>query len=490
MIRRGLVSAALASLTVALVVLVARRALDVKTTLVRDDSAGGADTEPSGERYADPAAGPVLRVPAPGSKSAEKLRLLSRPLSVVGLGWERLAPAIVANGGLEPSKGSAFAPSGLAVSLRVAEQLAPIVDALAEGGASGGADLAIVPLPRWLVMQDRLEAIGPVVLYTAGWSRGREGVLVVSPASEGPKALPEVRVAVTDPDAAYLALFGLHAQGRSMTDVTMVSADADPPPDWQAVDLVAWESEWRGTARPRVRWTTHQAAGGGPIVMVGARSWVRAHQRALVVWLRGWYFGVAEMSGQTAAVARQIAGLEKSPSPLRMMRGIETWEPCSLSENLALFDLDGPFSNPLRVTMERAWRLLHQARMASPMPRVMPLDDRLVRAAWRAGVPLDVGGSTAWSGVSDHADERDGMRVVLERRLPEVDGYALARDLTMLGGAFPNAVLRVVPNEQPEAVVAAVDHARALSSIPQTIIVGDPNPELSSAASVQVLLRP
>jgi hypothetical protein len=239
-----------------------------------------------------------------------------------------------------------------------------------------------------------------------------------------------------------------------------------------------------------MRWTTSQASGLIPIVMVASRPWMEAHREALVAWLHGWLFGVRDVFGNVADAARQLGRLDGAPQPLRLMRGLETWEPGSLKENLVLFELDGPDPQPLRLVMRRTWDLLNKAQLAAPLPRVLPISADIVKAARQAHLPTGVGGSTAGSGVSVAEDATGAKRVVLTRPLHDIDGYEFARELAALGSAFPSAVLRVTPKTKNGLVQTEFKLASALSSVPQALVLADPNPDLSTAATLEVLLAP
>jgi len=491
MIRRGFVTFVLIGLILSLLTLVAWRAVDMKTTLLPDVVSATLDADEPVETIESPS-GPVLHVPAPPPENQTKTRVLERPLFVVGLGWDRLAPALLANAGKAPSKASSFSPSGLAVSVAPVDGLPDVIEALARGGGQEqGADVAIVPLPQWLAAQDKLQAIDPVVFYVAGWSHGREAVFGAPRADvAAPDDARPVRVGFKDIGPAYLALFGFDAEGITPPDISLIGADADPAPSWQAVDVIDFEASTRSDVRPSMRWTTSQASGLIPIVMVASRSWTETHPKALVAWLRGWLSGVGEVSGKVAEAARQLGRMDGAPQPLRLMRGLETWEPCSLKENLALFELDGPDAQPLRLVMRRTWNLLNRSQLAAPVPRALPISADIVKAASRARLPTDVGGTTAWSGVSVADETTGGQHVVLTRPLDDIDGYELARELAALGGAFPSSVLRVTPKKKNGPVQTAFELARALSSVPQTVVLADPNPDLSTAATIEVLLAP
>ena len=487
MIRRGFVTFVLIGLMLGLLTGVAWRAVDMKTTVPTEVVSTAPDSD---EPVAPPP--PVLPVPVPPRKKRVETVVLGRPLRVVGLGWDRLAPALLANAGKAPSEASAFSPSGLAVSVAPVAGLPDVVETLARGGEEEqGADVAVVPLPQWLANQDELRAIDPVVFYVAGWSHGREAVLGAPGADvAAPDDEHLVRVGFRSVGPAYLALFGFDAEGIPPQDVLLVGPDAEPAPPWQAVDVIDLESSGRSDIRPAMRWTTSQASGLIPIVMVASRRWLEAHPEVLVAWLRGWIFGVGEVSGQVAAAARRIGRLDGAPSPLGVMRGLETWKPCSLQENLALFELGGLEPPPLRVVMRRTWRLLSEARLATPVPRVLPISADVVEGALRARLPLDVGDSTAPSRGAIAGDVASGKRVVLARPLDDIDGYDLARELAVLGSAFPSAVVRVTPRNANGPFRATFELARALSSVPHTVVLANPDPDLLTAATLEVLLTP
>ena len=479
MIRRGLVTLALIGLTLALLAVVTVRAVDMKTSLVPDLEED--ETEESMEEQTP--SGPVLHVPSPPPERPRQVQLLERPLVVVGLSWERLAPALIANVGREPNRASAFAPSGLAVAVQPKAAAGELVDALARGGDDEqGADLAVVSLPTWVSVHDRVAAIDPVVFYVAGWSRGREGVLATSVVDAGTSDATTERIVPSDLDAAYLALFGLDVERAGAA--TIVDEQADPAPTLHAVDLL--DTSTAPGARPRLRWTTARASGLIPIVMVASRPWVESHPEALVAWLRGWLFGVGEMSGQTAPAARRLGKMKEAPAPLRLMRGLQMWEPSSLSENLVLFELDGPCAQPLRLVMARTWSLMHKADLAAGPPRTMPLHVDILRSAYL----LEVGGNVgAWVRQrSVRQDSADGWQTVVSRPLVEVDGFSLAKDLALLGSVYPTAVLQVVPKEKDGPVQRAFEVATELSSVPQTVVLGDPNPDLTSSGTIDVLV--
>ena len=94
---------------------------------------------------------------------------MKRPLRVVGLGWELIEPAVVANDGDRSGKQSAFAPSNLTAHLRAFKTAAEVEAALARGGHDeGGADVAILPLPEFVAAHERIKALSPTVFFITG----------------------------------------------------------------------------------------------------------------------------------------------------------------------------------------------------------------------------------------------------------------------------------------------------------------------------------
>jgi hypothetical protein len=181
------------------------------TSTQTTDAAPERDAAPLVEASAAPAPPPPPPVvDAQAEASASKL---GRPLRVSALGWEVLAPAIVANGGRAPAGTSAF---GGEVHLRVSDSLDEIEKQLARGGGDeAGADVAIVALPSFVASYERLRALEPHVFAVAGWSRGREGLLAQKEnALTRARAGEESKVAVRggDPSTA-LALFAMTEAG-------------------------------------------------------------------------------------------------------------------------------------------------------------------------------------------------------------------------------------------------------------------------------------
>ena len=106
---------------------------------------------------------------------------LDRPLRVIGLGWELLAPGIWANDGLTPGQESAFSSRGLEVHLTIAPDMVAIERALAAGGEHPeGVDVAVIPLSALVVSFADLEPLWSLAELDEVVELARQGV------AEGP----------------------------------------------------------------------------------------------------------------------------------------------------------------------------------------------------------------------------------------------------------------------------------------------------------------
>lgn len=101
----------------------------------------------------------VAAVPSPPPPTVS-VPALDRSVKTVALGWEYLGPG---------------AMTAQASSFTAVTAMSDVEAALAKGGgATGGADLAIVPLASYVASYERLRALAPEIVFVVGWSRGRE----------------------------------------------------------------------------------------------------------------------------------------------------------------------------------------------------------------------------------------------------------------------------------------------------------------------------
>src|SRR6202044_3824992 len=119
-------------------------------------ASGGGPPAGSGSAAAPADAGPV--------------KLFDRPLRVIALGWDLAAPALLANGGIDPGDKSEFTAAGLDVHVAAVDAMSAVEGALARGGGDkDGADIAVVPFCELVASYERLRALSPEAFFVVGW---------------------------------------------------------------------------------------------------------------------------------------------------------------------------------------------------------------------------------------------------------------------------------------------------------------------------------
>ena len=348
----------------------------------------GADLAPPSRAGSD--AGPAADGAAP--------RALDRPLRVVGLGWELLAPGLVANRGTMPGEGSLFTAEGLEAHISVAHRTVDVERALARGGADpAGADVAIVPLPALIASGERLRALEPRVFLVTGWSRGREALLA---SGEGGLArLPatgEVLVAGEEgTTAAFLALFVLDLAGVPSSRVRFV-----PPgePNAATAPLAAVERGVAGGANEEGRTvvlTTADAARLIPYVAVAPRGFVEGHGAALEALARGWLRGVGDLGRDVPTAARRIAVLEGAPEALVLLERLGQIDAVGAADNARMVGLTGRSAATVEALFRHGWRVLREADvLTSPAPEQSPVSTATIELLVRGEPSLAPDAST------------------------------------------------------------------------------------------------
>ncbi|HSO34878.1 MAG TPA: hypothetical protein VLT33_20255, partial [Labilithrix sp.] len=105
-----------------------------------------------------------------GAAEAATPKPVERPLRVASLGWELVAAGVALTA---PDGG----PTGPLLELAPEATLDAVEARLARGGNDPvGADIAVLPLPAFVLAYDRLRALDPRAFVVVGFSRGREEV--------------------------------------------------------------------------------------------------------------------------------------------------------------------------------------------------------------------------------------------------------------------------------------------------------------------------
>src|SRR5690606_1323091 len=151
------------------------------------------------------------------------------PLDVVALGWEVLAPGVLANDGTTAGSDSRFRAAGLDVTFSAVTDVAEIQTRLSRGGADDhGADVALLPLPAFVASYERLRALSPQVFFVVAWSRGQHAMIGDARVLQAPPS-GEVRVAGRPGSSeTLLSLFVLDQAGVSPERVRVVEPGPSP----------------------------------------------------------------------------------------------------------------------------------------------------------------------------------------------------------------------------------------------------------------------
>ena len=325
--------------------------------------------------------------------------LLKRPLRVVSMGWELMAPGVVANAGAKPGKQSLFKKNNLTVHFAGYRSMASIEAALARGGEEEkGADVAIVPLPSLVASFERLRALKPQVFFVVGWSRGRDGLVV------GPKASlrrpPRGTVnLVGEPGnpATFFSLFMMDLAGIPLSKVRLLKREAvrsgSSRPSY--VYIVGKRTiRLRSVSKPKIpfRTGTRPLARGSlpeggkflvttadvprliPMVAVAPEGFIKAHGKALTVWGQVWMEGIQRMQDDVPGTARRLAKLKGAPHALDLLKRLGQLAPATLVDNARLVRLSGRDAVTLDVLFSHCWRIWRAVGvLSSPRPEITPL---------------------------------------------------------------------------------------------------------------------
>ena len=406
-------------------------------------------------------------------ESAPALKpLMTRPLRVATLGWEVIAPGLIANGGMSPAADALLAKAGLDVRLAVTEDPAVIEGALARGGADAeGADVAILPLQTFVASYERVRALAPEVFFVVGWSRGREALAAAdpdalaepepppdapasgAPAPPAPKPAVKVIGAPGEP-ATFLALFVLDVTGIDPARVRIVSrAKAASAPDaFAAIDRAAPDAAPARAKRLLV--TTNDATALVPYVAVAPHGFITANAPALTALARGWLAGAEKLRADVPGAARLVAAQPGAPEAVALLERLGWLEPATVEDGARLAGLSGRSAVTLAELLRQSWRIWRAAGVLStPAPVVPPADSTVIAALVRASPPPTAPPPPIWTGTP-------GATVLLDRRLPSgaLDEAMLVQQIGWLAGIFERSAVRVTvahDKKRSAAVVAA-----------------------------------
>jgi hypothetical protein len=428
-------------------------------------------------------------------------RLLDRPLRVAALGWDLLAPGLLANGGMAPGNDSEFSAMGLEVRLSALDGMAAIESALARGGAEkDGADIAIVPLPTFVASYERLRALRPVVFFVVGWSSGREALLSGRDSLAAPLPAGEVRMTgVTGDAATFLGLFALEVAGIAPSDVRLVSPTGDKPGEiprdaaFAAVDRSLSEAD---TSR-KLLLTTADAPRLIPFVAITQQSLIDLKGDAVVAWARGWLSGSHKLAADAPAGARQISAATGAPDPLALLKRLGDIAPASIQDNARMAGLSGRGAVTLESLFQRTYRIWRATSvLATPAPDAAPIATTVIASLARADAAR---APSLPPGVSvkappSAADAKSAKPILVYRQPDKYDEDALIAMAGLLAGVFERSPLRVavqagggVDTGRTRRFIAAVE---GRFDIPTGRLVPATKATAKAQAAIEVLALP
>jgi hypothetical protein len=432
------------------------------------------------EQAAAPGPGSGSAAPASPAGAPAKPPPLKRAMRTVALGWEYLAPGVVASDG-------AYKAAGIDASFGNATSMDELESALARGGGeAGGADLAILPLSSYVASYERLRALSPEVVFVIGWSRGREALFAAD--AQALAKLPaagEVKLAAASPTApqTFLALFLLDLAGVPASRVGV--APEQPRAPLSAV--------YRGAKQPppgKLLVTSADTPRLLPIVAVAPRGFIAKHAAELEAWARVWLAGVGKLAGDVPAGGRLVAAMPGAPPVLDIIEALGQIEFASLRENAAAAGLSGRGALTLDELFRAAWRIWRDAGvLTTPAPEAAPLHTGLVAQLVRA----DPGAAAELPRARPAADDGRRPGVLLVVRAPlangtgKLDAEAFVARIGLVAGVFDRLPLRVGVRDDAKAAQVHADTARDRFGLRAAQLSVTRRPPASLPAAIEVL---
>ena len=423
---------------------------------------------------------------------------LDRPLRVVALGWDLIAPGIIANGGSKPPEDaskSLFKSKKLDVHFSTTSQMGQVEKALARGGADKeGADIAIVSLPTFVASYERLRALKPEIFFVVGWSRGREGLAAVdagkllSPPARGDINLRARRGA----PASFMALFMLDQAGIDLKRVKLVDIGgvAGPRAPFAAIERAHNDHSVMGQSR-KLLMTTADATHLIPFVAIAPAGFASDHAGALSTFSEVWLEGAQKLADDVPGAARQIAAEKNAPEVVDLLNYLGWIEYVGLRENVRLMGLSGRGAVTLEGLFHRTWRIWRgQDTLTTPSPEATPLANHIVANLARSAPALVKQSSKVPRRQPDGKSNEETILLRVRSKPGKLDSYATQGQLGFLAGVFGRSKLRLMVardqrSKKTKEVCDAV--AERFNVSPARLIVGKTAPKGRASAQIDVI---
>ena len=446
---------------------------------------------PAVSSSAAPASSASVAASSPAVKQPKAPPTLKRPLRVAALSWEVLAPAVLENGGLEPSDKSGFGKAGVRVGLSIVDGSEGANQALARGGADeSGADVALVPLSGVVASYEKLRALDPVIFHVSHWSRGRE--VLTTKNGKGLDALPDkgritLSPAERDP-ATFTALFLLDAAGVAPSRIDLLSSD-DPKAHVRARTRLA-ANQADAIKQSDAVLSTAEASRLMPVVAIAQRGFIQKHTLALKKFMLGFLKGQKALAEDAATSARKISKLDGAPEPVALLGGLGELAAVPLAENAELFGLSGRGAVKVETLLSRGFRLWREAKLSSsPGPESVVADGRIVALLIRASQVTPRGPLPKVS-----ASKKSAL-LVYRQRGSSLDEDAFLAEVGLLAGIFPRSPLALTVHRgaapDKKRSEQLVEQARDRFGLgPGRLTVGKSRPRPRTQATLQIMPIP
>lgn len=415
---------------------------------------------------------PAVARPSTPAPPAEAPAPLRRPVRVVALGWELLAPGVLATE--KPADGAYTGASSIE----------DVEAALARGGGdAGGADLAIVPLAQYVASYERLRALAPEIVFVVGWSRGREAVYGpdASALSKLPAAGPVKVAGVAAQPETFLALFLLELAGVPASRVELA--------DKAALTTQLRSSKQRPPGKLLV--TSADTPHLMPIVAIAPRGFVDAHAADLEAWGRGWLAGVTRLQQDVPAASRQVAALPGAPAVLGLIEALGQVEFASLRENAVAFGLSGRGALTLDELFRTTWRIWRDTSvLTTPPPEVTPLYPGLVAQLVRASAGAVIDPPRGRALGEPTGAKRPGVLLVVSAATTKLDPEVLVSRIGFVAAVFDRLPLRISVKGDVKTAELLAGMARERFGLRPTQLTTSARPAAGTMATIEVMSAP
>jgi hypothetical protein len=390
---------------------------------------------------------------------------------------------------------------------------------LARGGSDPvGADVAILPLPAFVVAYERLRALEPRAFMIVGFSRGREevhaasGALLKSPpggdevklVAFGPATAGEATAKASGTESAtVLGLFALDLLGVAPARVRFVApAAAD-------AKSALFSAIARGAADDRkLALSTADASRLVPIVAVAPKALLDASEPKMRELARAWLEGLGRAGKDASSVARRLAnkealplgaGVGGAPEAIALLERLGQVEAATLAQQSSYFGASAKGPVTLATLTQRTWSLARAAGLTtSAAPEALPIDARIATALAPSSTSspratdVDAGGTDAGAGTGAFAPLPTGATPLVLYRAVEAqaDAASVAAQIGFLSGIFEHAAFRVTAKGGEKAARAIANAARERFDLPASRLATGTGEPAGAFAAVEILALP